>query len=94
MTEFAEQSPLFDLDEATPVPLPSGRTPSYMADHRKRLRARFMAGGPTAMPDYELLELVPFSRHPPPRCQTPRPRADGKIRRFQPRHHGARTPLA
>ena len=36
------------------------RLPSYIRDHRKRLRERFMAGGATAMPDYELLELVLF----------------------------------
>jgi len=58
--------PLFapgDADEATPVPLP-GRLPSYIADHRHRLRARFMAGGARAMPDYELLELVLFRAIP------------------------------
>ncbi len=36
------------------------RLPSYIRDHRKRLRERFMAGGAGAMPDYELLELVLF----------------------------------
>ncbi len=58
--------PLFatgDADEATPVPLP-GRLPSYIADHRHRLRSRFMAGGAAAMPDYELLELVLFRAIP------------------------------
>ncbi|MEL6452823.1 MAG: DNA repair protein RadC [Pseudomonadota bacterium] len=64
MSHFAEQPLPFDLDEATPVPLRKGRTPSYMADHRKRLRARFMQGGATAMPDYELLELVLFRAIP------------------------------
>jgi DNA repair protein RadC len=29
--------------------------------HRDRLRARFMAGGPDALPDYELLELLLFN---------------------------------
>lgn len=28
--------------------------------HRKRLRARFLQGGETALPDYELLELILF----------------------------------
>ena len=32
--------------------------------HRKRLRARFMAGGPDAMEDYELLEMVLFHALP------------------------------
>jgi len=64
MTHFAEQPLPFDLDEAVPVPLPTGRTPSYMADHRKRLRTRFMDGGAGAMPDYELLELVLFRAIP------------------------------
>lgn len=40
------------------------RLPSYIADHRKRLRARFMDGGADAMPDYELLELVLFRAIP------------------------------
>ncbi|MEM9344751.1 MAG: DNA repair protein RadC [Pseudomonadota bacterium] len=34
--------------------------PSYIKDHRPRLRERFMTGGAAAMPDYELLELVLF----------------------------------
>jgi DNA repair protein RadC len=40
------------------------RLPSYLADHRKRLRARFMEGGAGAMPDYELLELILFRAIP------------------------------
>ncbi|MCM2561924.1 DNA repair protein RadC [Lutimaribacter sp. EGI FJ00015] len=57
--------PLFNTDEAAgQAPLPSGRLPSYIADHRKRLRARFMDGGAQAMPDYELLELVLFRAIP------------------------------
>ena len=55
--------PLGDDDESTPEPL-SGKLPSYIADHRKRLRARFMDGGATAMPDYELLELLLFRSIP------------------------------
>jgi DNA repair protein RadC len=58
--------PLFahtDEDE-TPVGMFADRVPSYLVDHRKRLRARFMEGGPTAMPDYELLELVLFRAIP------------------------------
>jgi DNA repair protein RadC len=50
-------------DEAPPAPI-SARLPSYIADHRKRLRDRFSAGGATAMPDYELLELLLFRTIP------------------------------
>lgn len=38
--------------------------PSYLRDHRQRLRRRFLAGGADAMPDYELLELVLFRAIP------------------------------
>ncbi|HEX9859271.1 MAG TPA: DNA repair protein RadC [Paracoccaceae bacterium] len=58
--------PLFatgDEDEALPA-APTGKLPSYLADHRKRLRSRFMEGGAVAMPDYELLELVLFRAIP------------------------------
>ncbi len=50
-------------DEAPAHPLPE-RLPSYIADHRHRLRERFTAGGPAAMPDYELLELCLFRTIP------------------------------
>ncbi|MBI1417165.1 MAG: DNA repair protein RadC [Limimaricola sp.] len=40
------------------------RLPSYIRDHRARLRERFMSGGAAAMPDYELLELVLFRAIP------------------------------
>ena len=59
---MADQPYLFDEAPAA-VPI-QGKLPSYIADHRQRLRARFMAGGPTAMPDYELLELVLFRAIP------------------------------
>lgn len=55
--------PLFAADEAVPVAL-DGRLPSYIKDHRRRLRDRFMAGGAEAVPDYELLELVLFRAIP------------------------------
>ena len=29
--------------------------------HRRRLKDRFVSGGPEALPDYELLELVLFN---------------------------------
>ena len=51
-------------DEAVPAPPASGKQPSYIADHRQRLRARFMQGGAAAIPDYELLELVLFRTIP------------------------------
>lgn len=65
---FAEAPlPLFpspaEEDEAV-LPVQAGRLPSYIADHRKRLRARFMEGGAAAMPEYELLELVLFRAIP------------------------------
>ena len=50
-------------DEAAPVAM-AGRVPSYIADHRQRLRDRFMQGGGQALPDYELLELVLFRAIP------------------------------
>lgn len=56
--------PLFRGDEAKPAPLPSGQMPSYIRDHRKRLRDRFMTAGGAALPDYELLELVLFRAIP------------------------------
>lgn len=50
--------PLFEAPSA------AGRPPSYIADHRMRLRARFVEGGADAMPDYELLELLLFRAIP------------------------------
>ena len=63
---FRESRSLFgDPDEAQPAPLPEGaKLPSYLQDHRRRLRERFMTGGAAAMPDYELLELVLFRAIP------------------------------
>ncbi|MEL6168939.1 MAG: DNA repair protein RadC [Pseudomonadota bacterium] len=43
-----------------------GRLPSYIQDHRKRLRERFVTSGAAALPDYELLELLLFRSIP--RC--------------------------
>jgi DNA repair protein RadC len=53
--------PLFEAAPAGPGP---ERLPSYIRDHRSRLRARFLGGGAAAMPDYELLELVLFRAIP------------------------------
>ncbi|MGR3540248.1 MAG: RadC family protein [Hasllibacter sp.] len=49
---------------SAPAPAKAVRQPSYIRDHRTRLRERFMQGGPDAMPDYELLELVLFRAIP------------------------------
>jgi DNA repair protein RadC len=74
---FPFPSPL-DSDEADPVALP-GRLPSYIKDHRKRLRDRFTTGGAAAMPDYELLELILFQAIP---RQDVKPLAHRLIARF------------
>lgn len=62
MRQFAEAPSLFaDMDEAVDSePVRGGRLPSYIKDHRKRLRDRFLSGGPDALPEYELLELLLF----------------------------------
>lgn len=57
--------PLFEGQEFI-LTGPKGSLPSYIKDHRKRLRERFVMGGAAAMPDYELLELVLFRSLP--RC--------------------------
>ncbi|MCZ7674854.1 MAG: DNA repair protein RadC [Roseovarius sp.] len=60
--------PLFDSDDCRPetaaASAPVGAQPSYLRDHRKRLRDRFLAGGAAALPDYEMLELVLFRAIP------------------------------
>ncbi|WP_299846531.1 DNA repair protein RadC [uncultured Roseovarius sp.] len=63
---FSEKPlPLFTEDEAVVADvLTPGRQPSYIRDHRKRLRDRFLAGGAQALPDYEMLELVLFRAIP------------------------------
>ena len=59
---FSDASPT--LFEPAPVATTGAKLPSYIRDHRKRLRARFIEGGAEAMPDYELLELVLFRAIP------------------------------
>lgn len=58
--------PLFDSDECRPAnrAASAAAQPSYIRDHRKRLRDRFLAGGADALPDYEMLELVLFRAIP------------------------------
>ncbi|MCR8548756.1 DNA repair protein RadC [Salipiger sp. P9] len=59
------QAELFAHDEAPAALAPPGRVlPSYLRDHRTRLRQRFLAGGAEALPDYEMLELVLFRALP------------------------------
>ena len=64
MSSFAETPLPFLSDEMPEIASSAGKQPSYIRDHRQRLRARFMAGGAGAMPDYELLELVLFRAIP------------------------------
>ena len=57
----------YSFDEAFPafsVSGEAGNQPSYIKDHRQRLRKRFARGGETAVADYELLELVLFRAIP------------------------------
>lgn len=72
----ASQAPLPLDGAAKPAP---GPAPSPHAGHRERLRARFMAAGPDALPDYELLEMVLFAAIP--RRDT-KPLAKALIARF------------
>ncbi|MBW4981079.1 DNA repair protein RadC [Mameliella sp. CS4] len=59
------QAALFDHDEALARPGPGAqKLPSYIRDHRARLRERFLIGGAEALPDYELMELVLFRAIP------------------------------
>ena len=65
-SHFGEAAlPLFGGDEVPGAMSHAGAPlPSYIRDHRARLRARFMQGGAGPMPDYELLELVLFRAIP------------------------------
>ena len=64
-SSFHESTLPFLMDEATADPVQkTGPQPSYIKDHRSRLRTRFMEGGAQAVPDYELLELVLFRAIP------------------------------
>ncbi|SEN09966.1 DNA repair protein RadC [Loktanella fryxellensis] len=72
----ATSHPVVAVDD---VPDTGTRQPSYIRDHRQRLRDRFMAGGAAALPDYELLELVLFRAIP---RQDVKPLARALIDRF------------
>ncbi|SEP59321.1 DNA repair protein RadC [Loktanella sp. DSM 29012] len=64
MTGFQDTLPIFgDPDEAA-CPSGGARQPSYLRDHRARLRDRFRTGGAAALPDYEMLELLLFRSIP------------------------------
>src|ERR1700761_8717578 len=52
--------------------------PGYLG-HRQRLRARFLEAGPSAFPDYELLELILFQANP---RQDTKPLAKALLARF------------
>ncbi|MEM1066432.1 MAG: DNA repair protein RadC [Pseudomonadota bacterium] len=56
------------MSDATPtlfdLPASKSAQPSYLREHRKRLRERFLKGGAAAVPDYEMLELVLFRAIP------------------------------
>jgi DNA repair protein RadC len=53
-------APFQPVSDGRPEP---DRRPHYWG-HRERLRQRFLAGGDSAMPEYELLELVLFNAIP------------------------------
>ena len=55
-----KQISLFPSEAVGLSAAPAKPLPSYLKDHRKRLRERFHRAGLAAMPDYELLELVLF----------------------------------
>jgi DNA repair protein RadC len=63
-SSFADPALPFLGNEAVHIAPALGKQPSYIADHRQRLRARFMQGGADPLPDYELLELVLFRAIP------------------------------
>jgi len=58
------EAPMPLFGDAVPVLQTGERLPSYIRDHRKRLRERFMAGGADAVPEYEILELLLFRAIP------------------------------
>jgi len=67
------------MDEAVGTIPVHSKQPSYIANHRQRLRARFMAGGANAVPEYELLELILFRAIP---RQDVKPLAHALMARF------------
>lgn len=56
---FSEpMQPLFEGQELVFMDPKGRRVPSYIKDHCKRLRERFLEGSTHTMPDYEILELL------------------------------------
>jgi DNA repair protein RadC len=51
-------------DPALFAALPAVETTPHYLGHRQRLRERLLAGGPGALPDYELLEFLLFAALP------------------------------
>ena len=70
---------LFDGDLARAFPVPRDATPPGYLGHRARLRRRLVEGGPAALLDHELLEIVLFLALP--RRDT-KPIAHALIRHF------------
>ncbi|NVO22232.1 RadC family protein [Donghicola mangrovi] len=85
---FHESMSLFGRDEVV-TPLDTCQ-PSYLRDHRQRLRQRFLTGGAQAMPDYELLELVLFRAIP---RQDVKPLARQLLDKFGDFNHVISAPL-
>lgn len=79
-TPYLNESPLplFEGQELI-VTGSKGRLPSYIENHRQRLRDRFTSGGANAIPDYELLELILFRSLP--RCDV-KPVAERLLKTF------------
>ena len=74
------QISLFPSEAAGLSAAPVKPLPSYLKDHRKRLRESFDRAGLAAMPDYELLELVLFRAL---RGKDVKPLARSLLERFQ-----------
>lgn len=88
-SEIDEQTVMFDaglVEKTRNEPQTSNDTTKAAAEiddkvgHRARLRDRFRSGGPTALPDYELLEMILFRAFP--RGDT-KPLAKRLLARFQ-----------
>lgn len=78
--EFNDSAlPLFSSENASAESSTNGPLPSYIKDHRSRLRTRFMSGGANAIPDYELLELILFRSIP---RRDVKPIADALLKAF------------
>src|SRR6201996_1775175 len=52
------------MDDQPTVPKSQPAEPPHYLGHRQRLRERFLAAGPDALSDYELLEMVLFTAQP------------------------------